>query len=79
MAALIALLAICLFASGAAAGIIAVVAVAIRREERNLTLTGAAPGPVARAGRWLNGLYVRAPRRTTTGDRNKADRNKALV
>jgi len=72
MAALIALLAVCLFAAGAAAGIIAVVAVAIRREERKLTLTGAAPGPVASAGRWLNGLYVRAPGGTTTGDRNKA-------
>lgn len=61
MAALLALLAICLFAAGAAAGIIGVVALAIRREERNLTLTSAAPGQVASAGRWLNGLYVRAP------------------
>jgi hypothetical protein len=72
MAALIALMAICLFAAGAAAGIIAVVAVAIRREERNLTLTGAAPGPVASAGRWLNGLHVLAPGRTATGDPKKA-------
>ena len=61
MAALIALLAVCLFAGGVAAGIIGVVAVAIRREERNLTLTSSAPGQVASAGRWLNGLYVRAP------------------
>jgi hypothetical protein len=72
MAALIALLAICLFAAGAAAGIIAVVAVAIRREERNRTLTGAAPGPAARAGRWLNGLHVRTPGRSAAGDRDKA-------
>jgi hypothetical protein len=72
MAALIALLAICLFATGAAVGIIGVVAVAIRREERNLTLTNAAPDQVASAGRWLNGLYVRAPRRTATGDPKKA-------
>ena len=48
-------------AAGAAAGIIGVAAVAIRREERNLTLTSDAPGQVASAGRWLNGLYVRAP------------------
>ena len=61
MAALIALLAICLFAAGAAAGIIAVVAIASRREERNLTLTSDAPGQLASAGRWLNGLYIRAP------------------
>ena len=61
MAALIALLAVCLFAVGVAVGIIGTVAVAIRREERNLTLTSAAPGQVASAGRWLNGLYVRAP------------------
>jgi hypothetical protein len=60
MAALIALMAICLFAAGVAVGIIGVVAVAIRREERNLTLTNAAPGQVASAGRWLNGLYIRA-------------------
>src|SRR5689334_7581542 len=61
MAVLIALMAVCLFAAGAAAGIIGVAVVAIRREERNLTLTSDAPGQVASAGRWLNGLYVRAP------------------
>jgi hypothetical protein len=61
MAVLIALMAVCLFAAGAAAGIIGVAAVAIRREERNLTLTSDTPGQVASAGRWLNGLYVRAP------------------
>jgi hypothetical protein len=72
MAALIALVAICLFAAGVVAGIIGVVAVAIRRDERNLTLTSAAPDNVTRAGRWLNGVYVRAPRRTATGDREKA-------
>jgi hypothetical protein len=71
MAALIALVAICLFAAGVV-GIIGVVAVAIRREERNPTLTSRAPDNVTRAGRWLNGLYVRAPRRTATGDQEKA-------
>ena len=72
MAALIALVAICLFAAGVGAGIIGVLAVAIRREERNLTLTGEALDRVTRAGRWLNGLYVRAPRRAATGDRERA-------
>ena len=64
MTALIALAAIVLFASGAIAGIVGVVSVAIRREERNFTLIGGAPDNVARAGRWLNGVYVRTPRRT---------------
>jgi hypothetical protein len=67
MAALIALAALGLFAAGAIAGIIGVVTVAIRREERNLTLTSAAPGPVTRAARVLNGVYVRAPRSAAAG------------
>lgn len=72
MAALIALAAICLFAAGVAAGIISVVTIAIHREERNFTLASEAPDNVTRAGRWLNGLYVRTPRRAATGDRQKA-------
>lgn len=72
MAALIALAAICLFAAGALAGITGVVALAIRREERNLTLTSEAPGNVTRTGRLLTGLHVRAPRRTAAGDREKS-------
>jgi hypothetical protein len=61
MAALIALAAVGLFAAGVFAGIIGVVSVAIRREDRNLTLTSKATDNVTRAGRWLNGVYVRAP------------------
>ena len=49
-----------LFAAGATTGIIGVVTVAIRREEKNLTLTSAATDHVTRAGRWLNGVGVRA-------------------
>jgi hypothetical protein len=60
MAALIALLGVCLLVGGVAAGIIGVVAVAIRREERNLTLTSAAPGQVASAGRWRTGNHSAA-------------------
>ena len=71
MAALIALAAVCLFAAGALAGIIGVLAVAIGREERNLTLTSQAPDTVTRTGRWLTGLHVRAPRRTAAGDREQ--------
>jgi hypothetical protein len=66
MASLIALAEIGLFAAGVIAGIIGVVSVAIRREEKNLTLTSEATDPVARAGRWVNGVYVRAPRRPYT-------------
>ena len=69
MAALIALVAIGLFASGAIAGIVGVVSVAIRREERKFTLTSQAPDNVTRAGRLLNGVYVRAPHRTAAADR----------
>jgi hypothetical protein len=50
-----------LFAAGATAGIIGVVIAAIRREEKYLTLTSAATDHVTRAGRWLNGVGVRAP------------------
>ena len=72
MTALIALVAICLLAAGLAMGILAVVALAVHREERNLTLAPAAPVPLTRAGRWLTGLYVRGPRRTHTNDQEQA-------
>jgi hypothetical protein len=67
MAALIALAAISLFTAGV--GIIGVVSVAIRREEKNLTLTSEATDTVTHAARWLNGVYVRAPRCTGAADR----------
>jgi hypothetical protein len=69
MAALIALSALGLFAAGIFAGIIGVVSVAIRMEERNLTLASGPTGYVTRTGRWLNGLYARAPHRTPAADR----------
>jgi hypothetical protein len=69
MAALIALAAVGLFAAGATAGIIGVVCVAIRREEKNLTLTSQATDHVTRAGRWLNGVGVRAPHRSAAAGR----------
>jgi hypothetical protein len=63
MNALIPFAAIGLFAAGVTAGIIGMVTVAIRREEKNLTLASAAADHVTRAGRWLNGVGLRAPRR----------------
>lgn len=72
MIALIALAAIGIFAAGVIAGIIGVVSVAIRREETNLTLTSGATDHVTRAGRWLNGVHVRGPRRSAAPDRDTA-------
>jgi hypothetical protein len=63
MTTLIASAAISLFAAGAYTGIICVVCVAIRREDKHLTLTSEATSHVTRAGRWLNGVGVRAPHR----------------
>src|SRR5262245_19304508 len=71
MAALIAIAAIGLFVAGVIAGIIGMVSVGIRLEERNFTLTSKAPDSVTRAGRWLNGVYVRAPRRSAAPDRER--------
>jgi hypothetical protein len=62
-------LAVGLCAAGVLAGIVGMVSLAIRREEKHLTLTGAATGTVVRLGRRLNGVYVRAPRRTAAADR----------
>jgi hypothetical protein len=72
MAALIALAAIGLFAAGATAGIIGVVSVAVHREDKNLTLTGEAADNVTQAGRWLNGVYVRTPRRPAAAGQKTA-------
>ena len=55
MTALITLVAVGLFAAAGFAGIIGVASVAIRREEKDLTLTREATGTVTRAGRALNG------------------------
>jgi hypothetical protein len=44
------------FGMGIVIGVIAMVAVAIRREEKRWSLSGAAPGPMAGGVRWLTGL-----------------------
>ena len=61
MTPLVALAEIILFAAGVVVGIVGLVCVAIRREEKNLTLTSGATDSVTRAGRWVNGVSVRAP------------------
>ena len=75
MALVIALAEIGLFASGVIAGIVGVVRVAIHREEKNLTLTSEATDPVTRTGRWVNGVYVRAPRRSGAGRPGRRQRH----
>lgn len=62
MAALIVLAVIGLCAAGVFAGIVTVVSVAIRREDKNHTLTTEATGKMIRMGRRVNGVYIRAPR-----------------
>lgn len=47
---------IALFLGGVVTGVIAVVALAVRREDRRSTLAGAAPGLLASSARRLNGL-----------------------
>ena len=61
MTVLIALAVIGLLAAVTIAATIGTVSAAIRREEKHHTLTGEAPGPLAQAGRRLNGVYVRMP------------------
>lgn len=72
MTALIALAAISLFTTGGITGIADVLSVAIHKEDTNLTLTREATGNVTRAGRWLTGVHVRAPRRADTTDQQPA-------
>ena len=54
----ITLTAISLFAAAVLAGLIGVVSVAIRKEDKNLTLATTAPGNLTRVVRWFTGLYV---------------------
>jgi hypothetical protein len=44
------------FGAGIVAGVIAIVAVAIRREDKRFSLSGAAPGPVTGGVRRLTGF-----------------------
>jgi len=55
-AASVAYLIITVFLGGVALGVVAMVAVAVRREDRHFSLSGAAPGAVARGARRLTGF-----------------------
>jgi len=52
-AAAVAYLILAVFLGGVTLGVVAVVAVAVRREDRLYSLDGAAPGAAARGARWL--------------------------
>ena len=55
-AASVAYLILAVFLGGVAIGVIAMVAVAVRKEDRRYSLSGAAPGAAARGARWLTGF-----------------------
>jgi hypothetical protein len=57
-------------AGGAAVAVIGLVTLAIRKEERNHTLTGPVPDGVMKAVRRLNGVYVRTPDTTRYSSRH---------
>ena len=59
MAGVVVAVAIAVFLGGIVVGIIAVVAVAVRREDRRYTLAGEAPGRLARGTRRLTGMHRR--------------------
>ena len=44
------------FLGGVVLGVVAMVAVAVRKEDRRYSLSGAAPGAAARGARWLTGF-----------------------
>jgi hypothetical protein len=52
-AASVAYLILVVFLGGVTLGVLAMVAVAIRREDRRFSLSGVAPGAAARGTRWL--------------------------
>ncbi len=55
-AASVAYLILAVFLGGVALGVVAMVAVAVRKEDRRYSLSGAAPGAAARGARWLTGF-----------------------
>jgi hypothetical protein len=57
----VAVVALAMVMAGAAIGVLAVVSLGIRREERDLSLTSDITARAARGARRLNGLYTREP------------------
>jgi hypothetical protein len=68
MATLIAIVAAGLLAAVVIVAVIGVVSLAIRREDRNLTLTSETIDTVTRLVRRLNGVYVRVPRQVPAAE-----------
>ena len=56
MAGVVVVVIIALFLGGIAVGVIGVVAVSVRREDRHYSLGGDAPDRVSQSARWLNGV-----------------------
>jgi hypothetical protein len=56
MASVVIAMAVALFLGGIVVGVIAVVAVSVRREDRALSIAGDAPDRMSRSARRLNGL-----------------------
>ena len=56
MTGVIVIMAVALFLAGVAIGVVAAVAVAVRRQDRSYPLTGDAPGRLTKYARYLNGL-----------------------
>jgi len=61
MASIVVIIALVIFAAGAAAGAILLVSLGIRREELDFSLTRQAPDRVSQGARRVTGLWVRQP------------------
>ena len=59
MAGVVVPVAVALFFAGAVVGVLVVVALAVRREDRHYTLSGEAPNRLSRSTRRLNGVGCR--------------------
>jgi uncharacterized membrane protein len=59
--AIIVVIALMIFVTGAVAGVITLVSLGIRREERDFTLTRRASGQLTQGTRRVTGLWVRQP------------------
>ena len=55
-AAAVAYLILAVFLGGVAIGVVAMVAIAVRKEDQLYSLSSAAPGAAARGARWLTGF-----------------------
>jgi hypothetical protein len=55
----VAMLLLIAFITGVAGGVMLIVSLASRREDRLYTLPGQAPGPACEGARWLTGVGVR--------------------